>query len=71
MSAYDWFGSMAFQPLGFALWGPLAGAIGVDVALWLAFGLQVASVLALLAVRDIRRLPPFPEPSRAAVIGGG
>jgi MFS family permease len=71
VSAYDWFGSMAFQPLGFALWGPLAGAIGVDVALWLAFGLQVASVLALLAVRDIRRLPPFPEPSRAAVIGGG
>jgi hypothetical protein len=71
VSAYDWFGSMAFQPLGFALWGPLAGAIGVDVALWLAFGLQVTSVLALLAVRDIRRLPPFPEPSRAAVIGSG
>ena len=71
VSAYDWFGSMAFQPLGFALWGPLAGAIGVDVALWLAFALQVASVLALLAVRDIRRLPPFPEPSQVAVMGGG
>ncbi|HSD78175.1 MAG TPA: MFS transporter [Solirubrobacteraceae bacterium] len=65
VSAYDWFGSMAFQPLGLALWGPVAGAIGIAPALWVAFVLQVASVLALLAVPDIRRLAPFPQAAPA------
>jgi Transmembrane secretion effector len=63
VSAYDWFGSMAFQPVGLALWGPIAASIGNDGALWLAFVLGVISVLALLAVRDIRTLPPYPEPA--------
>jgi MFS family permease len=61
VSAYDWFGSMAFQPVGLALWGPIAASIGNDGALWLAFVLGVISLLALLAVREIRTLPPFPE----------
>jgi MFS family permease len=60
VSSYDWFGSLAFYPLGLAIWGPVAAAIGVDVALWLAFGLSVAAVVALLAVPDIRRLPAAP-----------
>ncbi|HEX7299691.1 MAG TPA: MFS transporter [Solirubrobacteraceae bacterium] len=63
VSAYDWFGSMAFQPVGLALWGPIAAAIGNDGALWLAFVLGVVSVLVLLAVREIRTLPPFPAPA--------
>jgi MFS family permease len=54
--SYDWFGSLAFRPLGLALWGPLAGAIGISSALWLAFGLFVAGVAALLALPDTRRL---------------
>jgi MFS family permease len=61
VSSYDWFGSLAFYPLGLAIWGPVAAAIGVDVSLWLAFGLSVAAVLALLAVPDIRRLPAAPR----------
>jgi MFS family permease len=61
VSSYDWFGSLAFYPLGLAIWGPVAAAIGVDVSLWLAFGLSVAVVLALLAVPDIRRLPAAPR----------
>jgi MFS family permease len=56
VSSYDWFGSFAFYPLGLAVWGPVAAAIGTSVALWLAFGLFIACVLALLAVPDIRRL---------------
>jgi MFS family permease len=36
VSAYDWFGSLAFQPLGLAIAGPLAVAIGTGSALWLA-----------------------------------
>jgi Major Facilitator Superfamily len=63
VSAYDWFGSMAFSPLGLALWGPVSALVGVDVSLWLAFALQVVSTLALLAVRDIRRLGAEPLPA--------
>lgn len=36
VSAYDWFGSLAFQPLGLAIAGPLAAAIGTGSTLWLA-----------------------------------
>ena len=31
-SAYDWFGSMVFLPLGFALAGTLAHLLGIDGA---------------------------------------
>jgi MFS family permease len=54
VSAYDWFGSYAFYPLGLAMWGGLAGAIGIHAALWLAFGLLATAAAALLAVPDIR-----------------
>jgi hypothetical protein len=66
VSSYDWFGSMAFQPLGLALWGPVAAAVGVSPALWTAFVLQVVSVLAVLAVRDVRRLPAYPAAAAAS-----
>ena len=56
VSSYDWFGSFAFYPLGMALWGPLAGAVGVGAALWLAFALMVVLIVALLAVPDTRGL---------------
>ena len=62
VASYDWFGSYAVYPLGLAIWGPLAALIGIHTALWLAFGVFIASVLALLAVPDIRRLP---APGRA------
>jgi predicted MFS family arabinose efflux permease len=63
VSSYDWFGSLAFNPLGLAIWGPVAAAIGISVSLWLAFGLSVAVVLALLTVPDIRHLPATPVPA--------
>jgi MFS family permease len=56
VSAYDWFGSLIFQPLGLALWGPIAVWIGVDTALWIAFAIWTAVILATYAVPDIRRL---------------
>jgi MFS family permease len=71
VSSYDWFGSLAFYPLGLAVWGPVAAVIGISVSLWLAFGLAVAVTLALLSVPDIRHLPaaappvPAPPPSPA------
>jgi hypothetical protein len=56
VTAYDWFGSMAFAPIGLAIWGPIAAAAGTSEALWLAAALTLASTLVLLCVRDVRRL---------------
>jgi MFS family permease len=60
VSSYDWFGSLAFYPLGLVIWGPVGAAIGISVSLWIAFGLSVAAMLALLTVPDIRHLPAAP-----------
>jgi hypothetical protein len=65
VSSYDWFGSLAFYPLGLAVWGPIAAAVGISVSLWLAFGLAVAMTLTLLSVPDIRHLPAAPPPAPA------
>jgi MFS family permease len=56
VSAYDWFGSLAFRPVGLVLVGPIAAAIGDTETLLVAGALQTLSMLALLAVPDIRRL---------------
>ena len=66
VSAYDWFGSYAFYPVGLALWGVAAGAIGVHESLWVAFGLLAASAAALLAVPDIRQFRTSSAESRVA-----
>lgn len=69
VSSYDWFGSLAFYPLGLAAWGPIATVIGVSVSLWLAFGLAVFLTLALISVPDIRDLPAAPPSQNRAVTG--
>jgi MFS family permease len=56
VSSYDWFGSLAFAPVGVAVWGPVAGAIGISAALWIAFGLALLVILALLSVPDVRHM---------------
>jgi predicted MFS family arabinose efflux permease len=57
VSSYDWFGSMALQPVGLAIWGPIAAGIGIENALWIASALMLASVLAPLAIREVRTMP--------------
>jgi predicted MFS family arabinose efflux permease len=57
VSAYDWFGSLAFRPLGLIVWGPIAAAIGIHEALWFAAILLFAAILAPLAVREVRTMP--------------
>jgi hypothetical protein len=66
VSAYDWFGSLAFYPLGLALWGPISDQIGIYPSLWLAFALLTVTLLAMFAVKDIYRLTNAP-PSRDAL----
>ena len=57
VSAYDWFGALAFRPLGLALWGPLSVAIGVGTALWIAAGVHALMAVVLLALPDTWRVP--------------
>lgn len=69
VSSYEWFGSLAFYPLGLAVWGPVATVIGVSVSLWLAFGLAAVLTLTLIGVPDIRRLPAAPPPAGSLAEG--
>jgi MFS family permease len=56
VSSYDALGSFIFIPLGQLAAGPTADAIGVDETLYLAAGIVTLSILAMLAVPDIRHL---------------
>jgi predicted MFS family arabinose efflux permease len=48
VTAYDWFGSVAGQPLGNALVGPVAAAVGASATLWIAAtAISVSNVIAL------------------------
>lgn len=54
VSAYDWFGSVAFLPVGYAVAGPLAGLLTVTGTLWLATGWLVVTTGIVLAVPGVR-----------------
>lgn len=60
VSSFDWLGSMALQPVGMALAGPVAAAVGTRTTL-LGAGVLELAVLALLAASPaIRRLEARP-----------
>jgi MFS family permease len=71
VSAYDWFGSFVFGPVGLAIWGPIAAGAGLGVALWIACVVQVVTMLALLAVPDVRHLRAFPDHVLSAPVPSG
>ncbi len=56
VSAYDWFGSLLCQPLGFAVAGVVAAAIGMSSTLWIATAVIVVSLVALLAAPSVWRV---------------
>jgi MFS family permease len=56
VSAYDALGSFVFIPLGLTLAGPIAGAVGLTHALYLAAGVVSLSTLCALSVREVREL---------------
>jgi MFS family permease len=66
VSSYDWLVSLIFQPLGFALAGPVAAGIGTDVTLWSAAALGLGANVVLLLLPDVRRLRRLDEPAPAA-----
>ncbi len=59
--AYDWFGSLALEPLGLALIGPLAAGLGGSETLWLCAGALLLCQGAVVATRDVRRVEARPE----------
>jgi predicted MFS family arabinose efflux permease len=56
VSAYDWFGSLAFQPLGLIAAGPVAVAIGTGATLWIAAAGVLAMAVLAVATPSVRRL---------------
>lgn len=73
--AYDWFGSLALEPLGLALVGPLAVAIGISTTLWLGAAVITAFIFAVLLVPGVRRLEvdvtePTPTPPPRPIEAG-
>ena len=62
VSAYDWFGSLLCEPLGLALAGVAAAAIGMSRTLWIAAAVDLLSVAAILAAPSVRHLQRLGEP---------
>jgi predicted MFS family arabinose efflux permease len=56
VSSYDWLGSLALQPLGFALVGPVVATIGIEATLYAGVAWMLLTSLLLIAVPDVRRL---------------
>jgi len=72
VSSYDALGSFVLTPVGMVLAGPVAAAVGIDEALWLAAGAIVVCNLSMLlipAVWTIRRIEVVaaPEPELASL----
>ncbi|HEV7563816.1 MAG TPA: MFS transporter [Solirubrobacterales bacterium] len=68
VTAYDWFGSLALQPLGLLLVGPLAAGVGIPTTLWLAAAAVTLCQAAVLCVPSVRRLPAGPPAEPTTVL---
>lgn len=60
VSAYDWFGSLVFQPIGLTSAGLVAGAIGARTTLVAAGIAQLVSTAAIVSVPSVRQLTDEP-----------
>jgi MFS family permease len=56
VSAYDWFGSLVFLPIGFAIVGPVSAAVGFKATFIAACVWCVASTAVVLCVPAVTRL---------------
>ncbi|MDF6044554.1 MFS transporter [Streptomyces sp. JH14] len=56
VSSYDWFGSLAFAPLGLLAAGPAADAWGIDQMLFTCAALIVVATVAALLAPQVRAL---------------
>ena len=63
LSSFDWFGSVALNPIGYALVGPLADSLGVAKTLYLAAALNGAISILIAVTPAIRGLVVTPTPA--------
>jgi MFS family permease len=56
VSSYDWFGSVALLPVGYAIAGPLADIFTVRITLFAGTVIMLALVLAVLAVPSVHQV---------------
>jgi hypothetical protein len=66
VSAYDWMGSLALLPLGFAIAGPLAAAFGARNVLALGAVLAMAMIALAIVPRSTRELSGEPSAEELA-----
>jgi MFS family permease len=67
VSSWDYLGSLALQPVGYAICGPVAAAIGLSSTLYGAAGLFVALLIGALAVPAVRNFSYAARPAPAAL----
>jgi MFS family permease len=68
ISSYDWFGSLALNPIGYALIGPIAAALGTSQTLYFAAALNIlvcVSVVLVPSVRHVTMTGPLATPADA------
>jgi MFS family permease len=56
ISSFDWLGSVALNPIGYAFIGPIAGAIGTPETLILAAVINMAVCISVVLVPSVRNL---------------
>ena len=61
ISSYDWFGSVALNPLGYALIGPIAAAIGTAETMVITGILNILVCIGVVLVPSVRGIRTHPE----------
>jgi MFS family permease len=67
VSSFDWFGSMALLPIGYALSGILGSALGTTKVLMICSGTEAAAVMVILVTPSVRRADRFHDPQRTTM----
>jgi hypothetical protein len=56
VSAYDWFGSLIFLPLGYAIVGPVAAVIGIHAVFIVGTSLLILGVAVIVLIPAVRQI---------------
>ncbi|HEY1509393.1 MAG TPA: MFS transporter [Solirubrobacteraceae bacterium] len=70
VSSYDWMGSLALLPLGYALAGPLANAFGARHVLLVGSLIGLVMLVITLLPRETRELGNPPDPTDETITAG-
>lgn len=68
ISSYDWFGSLALNPIGYALIGPIAAALGAQQTLYVAAVLNFVVCVGVVVVPSVRHITMTGSDSPSAAV---